>query len=138
MATNEIMFSELALGDVFSVVTYRKELKDKLFIKIIRSNGKYGAIPLADYKRISALSSTVINGNYQLETDCAHWHCLKETTPEKETKLIGLCDVDNNKIKMFRVTAEQLKVIYYMYNGGWLDCDEIIENPLSEITDLTE
>lgn len=140
MATNEVMFSELALGDIFSVVTYQKELKDKLFIKIMRPGGKYGAIPVNDYEWLSTNPSAFIIGDYHFETDCAHWHCRKRvsaerTIPKKETKLIGLCYDDETE--MLKVTAEQLKVIYYMYNNGWLDLDDIIENPTPKVTDLT-
>lgn len=142
MATNEVMFSELALGDIFSVVTYQEELKDRLFVKVIRPNGKYGAISIDDYERIYTSPSFLVGGAYHFETDCAHWHCRKRgsterTTPKKETKLIGLYDADSNETVILKVTAEQLKVIYHMYNSGWLNCDEIIENPTPKVTDLT-
>lgn len=151
MATNQVMFSELALGDIFSVITYSKELKNKLFVKVMRPGGKYGAMPIDDYNWLSANPSALIIGDYHIETDCKHWHCCreddiktinarKETTPKEETKLVGLYnhDIGKKTIEVLKVTAEQLKVIYYMYNHGWLDFDNIIENPVPEVTDLTK
>lgn len=150
MATNQVMFSELALGDIFSVITYSKELKNKLFVKVMRPGGKYGAMPINDYNWLSANPSALIIGDYHIETDCKHWHCCreddiktinarKEAIPKEETKLVGLYNADEGETKMLRVTDEQLKVVYFLFNSGYLDIDDILENPMPpEITDLTK
>lgn len=155
MAKNYVMFSELALGDVFSVVTKNEKLQNKFFVKIMRPNGKYGAIFLYDYTQAKAnlpsnSAVVIVDDCYYFETNCASWLCQRETftkvtnteekviSKEKETKLIGLYDDNSGKTIILKVTTEQLKVIYYMYNNGWLNFDDIVENPNVKVTDLTE
>lgn len=63
---------------------------------------------------------------------------IKVGEEPKETKLIGLYNADEGETEMLRVTAEQLKVIYFLFNSGYLDIDNIIENPVPVVTDLTK
>lgn len=147
MATKK-NFNEVKVGEIFTCLEWGSDRNRLSFVKIKRSNGKYAAIRLDDYLKISPTSPTFQNGLYTMITDCTHWRCEVGTpshfveepkeTKEPETKLIGLYNADDNETTIFKVTAEQLKAIYYMYNNGWLMADNIIENPEVEITDLTK
>lgn len=144
--SNVKTFSEIAVGEIFILRTFC-ENRNKMYIKIVRPNGKYAALLYNDFKSFSEYPSGIITGCFEIHTDCKYWACepikpldipkmtKKETAPS-DVETITLYDKGIENAIALKVTKKQKAVIEYLFNEGLLLVDKIIDKS-EEIIDLT-
>ena len=152
---NFVNFSKIQVGDTFVTKKYGE---DYPFIKVIRPNGKFGAIP--------ACFASPYNTNVSYApafSDCSNWHCRviesfhterdeikKQNTIDKSSKMeCGARvpmpqnsiykDVNSKKITVVAITENDCTIIYvnsetakclqYLIDMEILDSNSITINP---------
>jgi len=135
-------FSEIAVGETFILRTFC-ESRNHVYIKIIRPNGKYGALLYNDFKLLSEYPSGLITGNFEMHTNCKDWACepitpldASKVLKKENVETITLYDKDVEDAITLKVTKKQKTVIEYLFNEGLLLVDKIIDES-EEIIDLT-
>lgn len=119
-----ISFGQVKVGQAFICRSYG-DFKDKTFVKIVRPNGKYAAIPLEDFQQMTSDPFKFMTGDFTLVTDCPHWYCepvlidKAPSAPRKTTEktlFISIYDDDSDDtIATLKVTPKQREILYYIF-----------------------
>ena len=109
---NFVNFSKIQVGDTFVTKKYGE---DYHFIKVIRSNGKFGAIPAC----FASLYNTNVSCTHiPAFSDCSNWNCriiepFHKKNPVKKREL-----TEYNEIKKQSITNKSSKDIYEEYTNS--------------------
>lgn len=124
MNVTGVSFGQVKVGQTF-ICRSHGDFEDRTFVKIVRPNSKYAAIPLEDYKQITSDPFKFMTGDYTLVTDCSRWYCEPElidkpsSAPRKTTEkalFVSIYDDDlDETIATLKVTPKQREILYYIF-----------------------
>lgn len=146
-----VKFSDVRVGDTFVTEKYGEHYR---FIKVIRSNGKFGAVP----ESFAIPYDTVIAcADAPAFSDCSHWNCRivesfckasmiqrRELTERNEIKKQNITNINKEYAKdkkipvvvgiengytIIYVSFETAKCLQYLIDKGTVDSDYITINP---------
>ena len=120
-----IPFGQVKIGQTFICRSCGGDFRDRTFVKIVRPNGKYAAIPLEDFQQMTSDPFKFMTGDYTLVTDCSLWCCepvlieKAPSAPRKTTEkalFVSIYDDDlDDTIATLKVTPKQREILYYIF-----------------------